>query len=180
MSGASDARSVTTIVTRKIIPGRKADYREWVHQVGAVAERFPGHQGTTYKLKGDGDECHVVFRFDTIEHLRAWEESAERKHWQGKLGGIVQGEERIKRLTGLEFLFRDQYHPKAHKMALVLTATIFCLVLIFNPAFAFLTGAFPVIPDLLWILVRTALQVVLMTYVIMPPLSRLLAPWLNR
>lgn len=180
MADENDERSVTAIVTRKIVPGRKPDYRDWVHQVGEVARQFPGHQGTTYKVKGDADECHVVFRFDTIEHLQAWEHSDERRHWQGKLEGIVEGEERFKRLTGLEFLFRDQHHPKAHKMVLVLTGIIFCLVLVLNPIFSYLAASLPGIPDLLWLLIRTAFQITLLTYLIMPSVSRVLAPWLAR
>jgi len=177
---ASDEQSVTAVVTRRIVPGRKADYLAWVHGVEEVASRFPGHQGTTYKTKGQDNEYHVVYRFDTVEHLRDWEESEERRHWIEKLHGIVEGETRTDRLTGLEFLFRNQLHPKAHKMTLVLTVTIFFLVVLLNPVFLFLAEAMPGVPGWLLILFRVILQVVLLTYLIMPRIMRVLAPWLSR
>lgn len=180
MIPASDEQSVTAVVTRKIVPGRKQDYLAWVGDVEQVAGRFPGYQGTTYKVQGEDNECHVVYRFDTIEHLRDWEESDERAHWAAKLEGIAEGESRIDRLTGLEFLFRGQLHPKAHKMALVLTVTIFLLVVILNPIFSFVASALPTVPESVLLLARVILQVVLLTYMIMPRIMRILTPWLTR
>ena len=75
----NNQESVTAVVTRRIVPGRKPDYVGWVHQIENVARRFPGHQGVTYKEPRELGEYHVVFRFDTVEHLRDWEESAERR-----------------------------------------------------------------------------------------------------
>ena len=172
--------SVTAVITRQIVAGRKPDYLAWVHEVEHVLNQFPGHQGVTYKVLGEGPECHVIFRFDTVEHLRGWEESAQRKHWTEKLDGIVEGEARVDRLTGLEFLFRNQLHPKAHKMVLVLATVIFSLSLILNPPFSQLKYSLPVVPDLAWLLVQIVLQISLLTYAIMPGITRLLVTWLAR
>lgn len=65
-------------------------------------------------------------------------------------------------------------------MVLVLSVIIFFLVLLLNPVFAFLMATLPAVPDVLWILVRTVLQVVLLTYMVMPAVSRVLADWLGR
>lgn len=176
----NENESVTVVVTRRVMPGRKPDYLDWVRGIEQVARRYPGHQGTTSKVQGDNDKCHVVFRFDTIEHLRDWEESPERAEWVAKLEGIVEGDSRIERLTGLEVLFAGQPHPKAHKMVLVLTAAIFMLVVGLNPLFLLLAGALPTVPDWLLILVRVVVQVLLLVYFIMPRVTRWLAPWLAR
>lgn len=176
----NEQESVTAVVTRRIVPGRKAEYADWVQQVGAVASQFPGHQGVTYKVKGERGDCHVVFRFDTIEHLRAWEESAERQKWLAKIEHMVEGEDRIKRLSGLEFLFADQLHPKAHKMALVLIAVIFTMLMLLSPLVSFLFSALPGAPSWLAQLFQVSILVTLMTYFIMPRVTRLLMPWLTR
>lgn len=176
----SDKESVTAVVTRRIAPDRKPEYEDWVHRVGEVAGRFPGHQGVTYKVKGENGECHVVFRFDTVEHLRNWETSAERRKWVAKIEHLVEGEERIKRLTGLEFLFADQLHPKAHKMALVLIVVIFTLLMVLSPLVSFLFSAWPGLPGWLSQLFQISLLVLLMTYFIMPRVTRLLMRWLTR
>ncbi|MEZ5562933.1 MAG: antibiotic biosynthesis monooxygenase [Gammaproteobacteria bacterium] len=176
----NDNDSVTVVVTRRVMPGRKQDYLDWVRRIGEVARRYPGHQGTTSQVQGDDDKCHVVFRFDTIEHLRAWEESPERAEWVAKLEGIVEGDSHIERLTGLEVLFAGQPYPKAHKMALVLTVAIFVLVVSLNPLFLLLAAALPAIPAWLLILIKVAVQVLLLVYFIMPRVTRWLAPWLAR
>lgn len=177
-----DQESVTAVVTRRIVPGRKPEYISWVHQVEKIVAQFPGYQDTAYKVKGERGECHVVFRFDTVEHLRNWELSAERQKWIEKLEdeGLVEGGERIERLTGLEFLFANQLHPKANKMALVLIVIIFTMMLMLEPVVSFLFGMLPGTPNWLILLFRITVQVVLMTYVVMPPVTRCLASWLAR
>lgn len=42
MASATDEQSVTAVVTRKIVPGRKQDYLAWVGDVEKIAARFPG------------------------------------------------------------------------------------------------------------------------------------------
>lgn len=175
-----EQESVTAVITRRIVPGRKSEYADWVKQVGTVASQFPGHQGVTYKTKGENGECHVVFCFDTIGHLRNWEESAERQKWLAKIEHLVEGEDRIKRLTGLEFLFGDKYQPKAYKMALVLVAVIFILLMVLSPLVSLLFSFLPSVPNWLVMLFRVSLLVALMTYVIMPWVTRILMPWLTR
>jgi antibiotic biosynthesis monooxygenase (ABM) superfamily enzyme len=176
----SDQESVTAVVTRRVLPGRKTEYTAWVDQVEKIARQFPGHQGVTNKIRGEHGECHIVFRFDTVEHLSDWEESEERKEWVAKLEGLVEGEERIERLTGLEFLFANQVHPKAHKMVLVLTVVIFTMLLILRPFVSFLFSTVPATPDWLVLLFGITLQVLLMVYLVMPRLTRYLAHWLIR
>lgn len=176
----STQESVTAVVTRRIVPGRESGYKDWVHQVDNIASRFPGYQATTYKEHGRFGECHVVFRFDTIDHLHDWEHSAERQQWIAKLEGIVEGEERIHRLTGLEFLFANQLHPKAHKMVLVLCVVIFIMQLLLTPLVVTLFNTLPGAPDWAALLFRVIFQVILLTYVVMPPVTRCLAPWLAR
>ncbi len=97
-----------------------------------------------------------------------------------KIEHLVEGEERIKRLSGLEFLFADQLHPKAHKMVLVLIAVIFTLLMVLGPLVSFLFSALPGLPGWVVQLFQVSLLVTLMTYFIMPRVTRMLMPWLTR
>ena len=86
----------------------------------------------------------------------------------------------MQRGTGLEFWFDlpelpVNKHPSPHKMALVLITVVYVLVIMLNPLLA------PVLVDTsLWL--RTAvivvLQVLLMTYLVMPRVTRLLHSWI--
>ncbi|MFN3280270.1 MAG: hypothetical protein ACK40I_01145 [Tabrizicola sp.] len=81
------------------------------------------------------------------------------------------------RMTGLEFWFDPPpgtkvAQPSPHRMALVLTAVVFCLVLALNLTLGPLMAGWPLA---LRVLVTVTIQVGLMTYVIMPRLTPLIA-----
>lgn len=148
-----------------------------------MAQTFPGHMGVSTLPPSDvtdGDYV-IIFRYDTYENLCAWEESEERAEWLKKLEGLVEGEARIQRVTGLEFLFPLAEVPAAtpppspHKMAIVLIAVVFCLVTAINMLFGHWLAQLPLF---LRIFVLVTLQVLLMTYVVMPRVTALLKPWL--
>ena len=67
--------------------------------------------------------------------------------------------------------------PPRYKMAIVVTGIIFVLVSILLPQIRLLTVGLPL---LLSTLVGVATMVLLMTYVIMPSVTKLLRPWLSK
>ena len=140
-----DRGPVTTSISRKVIPGREADYEAWVQGITAQALTFSGHMGVNViRPTPPSSEYVSIFRFDTYTHSRDWEESAIRAEWLARLEGITEGEDLVEKGTGLEFWFSlpelPAAHPSPHKMALVL----------------------------------------LMTYLVMPRVTRLLKSWLYR
>jgi antibiotic biosynthesis monooxygenase (ABM) superfamily enzyme len=66
--------------------------------------------------------------------------------------------------------------PPRYKMAIVMTGVIFVLLNILVPVIRQLTTG---LPNLLSTLVGVVIIVLLMTYVIMPLLTKLLRPWLT-
>lgn len=174
---------VTVTIARRVKPGHEAEYESWIDGITKVAQTFPGHMGISALPPSDvtaGDYV-IIFRYDTYEHLREWEESEERAAWLSKLEGLVEGDARIQRVTGLEFLFPLAEVPAAtpppspHKMAAILIVVVFCLVTAINLVFGHWLAQLPLLAR---ILVLVTLQVLLMTYVVMPRVTRLLKPWL--
>ncbi len=97
--------SVTVLVTRTVHEGREADYEDWVSGVSAVAREFPGHRGVHLVRPRDGSRIYtLVFRFDSAEHLEAWEASPERRAWVERAGTLCT-DMRVQQLTGLEGWF---------------------------------------------------------------------------
>jgi len=66
--------------------------------------------------------------------------------------------------------------PPQYKMAIVMTGVIFLLLNTLVPVIRQLTTG---LPNLLSTLVGVAIMVLLMTYVIMPSLTKLLRPWMT-
>lgn len=176
MNKKIDEQSVTVVITRRPVEGREKEYIEWVAGVSETSALFPGHLGATLQGPIDG-EYHIVFRFDTVENLRNWENSAERGRWIRKLVGLVEGEDRVERFTGLEFLFDTKVAVvKKHKMAVVLTVVVFTMLGILRPIIATLI---PEVPATVQLLCTVIIQVLAMTYVVMPMVTRVLGKWLH-
>jgi hypothetical protein len=121
-----------------------------------------------------------LFRFDTYAHLKQWEDSEERRLWVERLHKLTEGEARKQVLTGLEYWFTlpgaaATPPPPRYKMVIVTLLAIYplstCLSLLFVHFLGFL-------PLLLRGLPVSVVLVLLMTYVVMPVMTRLFARWL--
>ena len=179
-----DEGAITVSISRRVKPGYEAQYERWISGVIEAASSYPGHLGTNVLRPGPmtNHEYVLIYRFDNYCNCQRWEKSLLRQEWLAKLDEMVEGDPVTRRGTGLEFWFDlpdlpVQKHPSPHKMALVLISVVFTLVLIFNLLLApWLEGM------QLWqrVLVIVVLQVLLMTYVVMPRVTRLLQPWLYK
>lgn len=176
----SGSGPVTTSIVRKVLPGRDSDYEAWLTGITAEAVEFPGHMGVNILRPGKDSRRYVsIFRFDSFEHSQAWEKSDIRREWLKRLSNLVEGEDEIRKSTGLEFWFSlpelPAAHPSPHKMALVLLVVVFLLVVLIN---ALLAGFADGWPNMVRVFIGVFLQVMFMTYFVMPRVSRLLKNWL--
>lgn len=161
------------------MPGREVDFEQWSAELTRASERFPGYLGSgLLRPSHVGQPWHVVFRFDSAEHLAAWEASPARAEL------LAAGEELMKttsvhRVSGLETWFelpgRTAPAPPKWKMFAVSVTAIYSLHLLLTAALGPLVGSWPV-P------LRTALVAgsvtASMTWLVMPQLARLLQTWL--
>jgi len=173
---------VTISISRRVKPGCEAQYEDWLHGIIAAASDFPGHMGVNIlKPSGATDGRYVlIYRFDTWAHCQAWEDSETRKLWVGRLGDLVEGEGERKRVTGLEAWFDLPDVPVAKhapqwKMAIVLVVVVFVVVYPLQLIMLPLMEGWPHWSKTLTIAIT---QVLLMTYVLMPKVTKLLRHWL--
>jgi uncharacterized protein len=150
--------------------------------ISGAARAFPGYLGVEVfrPAGGQGGEYRIVYRFDSVAHLRTWLDSEERAAWLARAEPHVAGPMRTQVLTGLEGWFTLLTQPGAPppppaKMALVTWVTIFPLITLVVVATAPLVGGWPLVVRLA---VTTGVTVPLMTWVVMPRVTRLLHPWL--
>ncbi|MBR9912770.1 MAG: antibiotic biosynthesis monooxygenase [Gammaproteobacteria bacterium] len=173
---------VTVSISRKVKPGCEADYEHWISGVIEAASSYPGHLGTSVLRPGPATrhEYVIIYRFDNYQHCQAWEQSELRQHWLQQLAGLTEGEPQTRRSTGLEFWFDlpelpSHRTPPPHKMALVLIVVVYLLIMGINLLFgAWLT----LLPHWLQTLFVVSAQVLLLTFVVMPRVTKLLQPWL--
>lgn len=172
---------VTAVAARRVKRGREREFEEWVSGILTAAHKFPGYLGSNIVRPGDpdDDEYQIVFRFDHASNLKRWECSQERKEWLKKVDPLIK-EERVKTLTGLETWFTlpsrpGDPAPPRYKMAVVTWLAVFPTVLVI---FSLFSPVLNMMPTVLRTLVFTLVMVSLMTYVIMPRMTRLFSFWL--
>jgi uncharacterized protein len=173
---------ITTTVTRRVRPGHEAAYEEFLEGIIAAASRYPGHLGVEVFKPQDATagDYRTVYRFDTPEHLHAWLDSEEHAAWLERAEPHVIGPMRTRFVTGLESWFTlpgrpGTPPPPPYKMALLTWITIFPLITAIVLATGPLLNDLPVVARLG---ITTAVAVPLMTWVVMPRVTRLLRGWL--
>jgi antibiotic biosynthesis monooxygenase (ABM) superfamily enzyme len=173
---------VTTTVTRRVKPGHEPFYEQFLDGIIAAASQFPGYLGIEVfrPENASAGEYRTVYRFDTREHLQSWLDSAERATWLERAEPHVIGPMRMQVLTGLETWFTLPGRPGAappprYKMAVLTWLTLFPLltlvVVVFGPALE----SIPLVPRLA---VTSAVTIPIMTWLVMPRVTRLLRGWL--
>lgn len=170
---------VTIVVRRRVRPGREKEYEAWLERLTrGAAEKFPGYLGAEFhRPAAAGAAYRSVFRFDGLDHLEAFERSDFRARMLAEAAPLFAADAAWERMTGLEFWFDPPPgtrvpQPSPHRMALVLVAVVFALVLALNLTLGPLMAGWP-LP--LRVLVSVCIQVGLMTYVVMPRLTPLVA-----
>lgn len=185
-AGAIDGGPVTVVVTRRVRAGREADYEAWLARLQAAARDLPGYLGvTTQRPAPSGPRDYVsVIRFSTLAALQAFEASELRRRALAEVAAFVEADATWQRLSGLEFWFTPPPGtvvplPSRPRMALVMTAVVFALVLTIGGAVNALAALLPfAVPAPLRLLATIAIEVALMTWWLMPWLTRRLARWI--
>jgi antibiotic biosynthesis monooxygenase (ABM) superfamily enzyme len=174
--------SVTTTVTRRVKFGHEPFYESFLEGIIAAAARSPGHLGVEVfrPAPGSTGDYRVVYRFDTSDHLQAWLTSPERAAWLERAEPHVIGPMRTQFVTGLETWFTLPHEPGTpppppYKMALVTWVTIFPLITLVVVALDPLLERLTLVARLA---VTTAVTVPIMTWLVMPRITRLLRKWL--
>jgi uncharacterized protein len=174
---APRAEPVTVTIARRVAPGREADFENFSAALTRAAAAYPGFLGAGMLRPGHvGEPWHVIFRFDSVAHLRTWEESPERAELLA-VGQELVDATHVHRVTGLETWFalpaRTAPAPPRWKMFAVSVVGIFGLQLLLNLAVA--RFALPLILRVALIAIAVT---ALMTWLVMPRAARLLQDWL--
>lgn len=169
---------LTVVVTWRVRKGREKEFEAWRHEIADAALKFPGHMGVNVILPSGAErEYVVIFRFDTYENLRAWQESNIRRQLLKKAEPFRESEPSYRLESGLEYWFAPPgpASPPRWKMALVTVLGVWpasmLMPWLLNPLIIGL-------PLFLQALLVAGGIVILLTWMIMPVLVRILKRWL--
>lgn len=171
---------ITTVLTWQVRPGHQHEFEEWTHGIADCARRFPGNEGVSWLRPEDGHRYHAVLRWSDPRRLAAWLESEERTTWHERIEGIAQeiGSER-QSTTGMEAWFSlpgtTVQAPPRWKMVLTTFLGAYPFTLLIQWLVTPATTNWP-LPLRAAVFPLVLLPV--LTYLVMPSLSRLLRLWL--
>lgn len=179
----SNKEPVSTVTLRTVRPGMEAEFEKSLKDFFQRSKSVPGQLGVhvVRPLPGSADHDWGILRTFTDEEAKAaFFNSPEFQEWQAVAAGFMEGERRQDTLMGLETWFtlpgsKAIVPPSRLKMGLLST----CGGVVAASAVSVVVG--PLIADLGFfpkILVMSVSIASLMTWIVMPLLSRLLKGWL--
>jgi antibiotic biosynthesis monooxygenase (ABM) superfamily enzyme len=173
--------AIGVVVMRRVPAANLEAFEAALRELKQIASEQPGQLGCDVlrgALRGGEREYFIAYRFSDEARLRAWDASPERRSIVGRIDPLTVGGRR-REMTGLEAWFDlppGQLPPPLHRMAFVTWLGIWPLV---SLSLWLLTPYLAMLPFLLRTGTLSALLVLAMTYVVMPRLVKLAAPWLR-
>lgn len=173
-------QQVTAIISHCVRQGRQRGYEQWLQGITAAARQFAGHSGITILRPQPGapPEYVIILRFETYQHLQHWMNSDIRKRWIERAEPLTDKVANVQVLTGLDYLasLPGQSPPPRYKTALLIWMGVFCCSSILGIV---LMPHLMIFPFLVRQAIVVAITVGLLTYGVMPVLTRLFARWLH-
>ena len=174
---------VTVALTRKVKPGREQEFERALHDFVSESLNLPGQLGVQIlrPTPGSGSrEYGILRKFSSEQERDDFYKSPVFERWKQRVADLVEGEPRYEHLSGLETWFtvpgsRSIVPPPRWKMATVTLCAVLPASILLNLTVApWIHDA----PMLIRAFVIGALMVILLTWVLMPHLTKILKPWL--
>jgi len=174
--------SVTVVVRRRTKPGCEQPFEEAMRQFIDFALSSPGNRGihVLRSEQANPRDYTVVDRFADAATRKAFTATPTYQAWMARLRELTEGDPHISEMEGLAgwFTLPDQparKPPPKPKMALVTFLGVYPLTSILPPLFKkLLPGWHPLAVNI----VVTGMVVALLTWVVMPNLTKLFRKWL--
>lgn len=178
-SGASQQVPVKVVFERRVRPGADAAFRQWSERFVQTASRFPGHEGASVLAVPNSESQFVLVRFATPADLDRWQGSDEYASLIREADTLGPAGQYSETRTGLEtwFTLPDKPAPSKPpanwKMALTTWVGLFPMVVALG--YIFRPFGLPVVLEQAF---GTIIPTVMLTWVVMPTLTRMLYRWL--
>ncbi|QAY72915.1 antibiotic biosynthesis monooxygenase [Agromyces protaetiae] len=189
---------ITVSIRREVDPARISEATAWVQTGVNLANKYPGFLGSGWVRAGEQSHVwHMLYRFANEETLEAWEQSPERTWWLSTGQAFVQSE-RSRRRTGIEGWFDepptgsipvvdasgaalDETAPPPAPPRWKQAVTIWLGFFPVNLVFSYLISPVPgwdLLPIVVRVLVTTLVLTPIMTFWVLPFVTRSLRRWL--
>jgi len=167
-------------ITRRVRPGCEAEFQQALREFLQSSFTHGGVQGASMLVPppgSDSREFGILRTFANETERDTFYESPMFKAWEERARTLTEGEPVYRQLHGLEAWFRSPHSPPRWKMAVATFLGVFPVAMILNLTLG------PLIRSWHFILsnaVFNACVVTLLTWIVMPVITRVLHGWLHR
>lgn len=173
---------VTLAFSFRVKKGQEKQFKQWAHEITQAGSHFAGHLGSDW-IRVPGTQDYVVLvKFLDMADSHRWLVSSVRKNLLKKVDSLVEESRpyKLQNVTGLETWFTLPGNgmikpPPRWKMVITTMIGIYPVALIYQ---AYLVGEFRYIPLLLRPIALSLILTPILTYIIMPNLTKLFRKWL--
>ena len=184
MNNLVSSDPVTVQTVRMVRPGCEAAFEAALHQFIANSMASPEQQGVHIFRPAPGSdsrEYSILRRFASTQQRDEFFASPVFSDWQHSIAPLVEGEPQRETLCGLETWFALPGNPAIippprWKMATVTLLAVYPLSLVLQHTIALAVKS---LHPLLHSLVISSCMVAMLTWVLMPNLTRLLKSWIH-
>jgi antibiotic biosynthesis monooxygenase (ABM) superfamily enzyme len=179
-----DSDPITLVISEVVEPNLIAEYEAWSKGITQSAQQFEGFMGVEIIRPRDHQypEYVVIVKFDNYDHCKNWLTSPVYRQWMQRSQEFISKRSQQHQSHGLELWFTlpksksgNPKEPPYYKQVIIGVITVYPLILLSNLLIApFLQG----LPALLSLLISVIFVSALLTYPVMPYLTKILAFWL--
>jgi len=168
-------------ITRRIKPGCEQEFQTALREFIANSLAQTGVHGAAMLVPPPGSpstEYGIIRSFASSAERDAFYASPLYLEWKKRVASLSEGEPEMRELHGLEAFFRtnDAYPPPRWKMAIATYLGVLPVVMLLALTLGRLIGSWNFILNNI---VFNAFVVALLTWVVMPLITRALHGWLN-
>ena len=167
-------------ITRRVRAGCEAEFQAALREFLQISFAHGGVLGASMLTPppgSDSREIGILRTFASETERDAFYESPMFKTWENRVRTLTEGEPECRQLHGLEAWFRSGSKPPPRwKMAVVTLLGVYPVSLLIGVLFS---STLKKLPMPLNLLVVSAIIVSMLTWVVMPFVTRLLHGWLN-
>jgi antibiotic biosynthesis monooxygenase (ABM) superfamily enzyme len=168
---------VHVAITRKVLPGKEEEFKQALHQFMGESFVHDGVHGASMitSLTDDQNEIGILRTFKDRAERDAFYNSEHFMKWEEYASSLTE-KPVYRELIGLEAWFRSAGAPPRWKMALVTLCGVYpASLFLFYVVGPFITA----LPAVFRLLINAATMVGLLTWLVMPLLTRLFKQWLK-
>lgn len=175
------SEAVTAVMSQRVRPDAWDEFRRAHAEITLVMRDFDGflRSDLAEPVQGVQDDHVIVFSFDSRRNLDRWLGSEERQDVLALVEPLIEGERTLNVVGGFAGWFQDDgaTEPPRWKQAVAVLIALFPTTLLLG----FLQRAFaPGSPWIAALFVSNVVGIAILTWLLMPLMTRLLARWLRR